>query len=477
MLRKFHRKFGIRNSEFGIGFRNSELRTPNSELSWILRLFRLHSRQTSERGFILPLSVLLVIVLAISGTSFMQHDYLERRMVMNNVDNHTAFYLANAGIERARATMKISNDVTAGLTWTPTLQPTDPAFIDSDLSSPVHQLLCGREPCIIPPFGAIVDAPDFPFDGTFDRGQYSVRAFDNFEATEGEKEEDQDWDTDTDQRITLRAVGLVGNEQKVIEATIFATSSLKMINCDEDFDSNLGAPNGTCPTSYNCAGGAGGNDCVKSDLPGRDPGSFDPDQLPKPQPGFYNNKDSFPGLAGATFIAPNDTIEIKPGRQPLPLGLAENTYYYFDAREVIIYPFSTTANNVIVYVTGRLTIKSNTLNQTVLIGNGITLDGGVDLKSSPPFPALISMGGGITANGAINIEGNIWSSGQINLNAQNMRGTITGINGKINLNVGNMEDHPQFSQDLIYYEPMRGFNYPLGQISPGIAPGTWREIE
>src|SRR3990167_6934135 len=78
--------------------------------------------RAKNRGFILPLSILLVVILAISGTSFMQHDFLERRMASNTADNLAAFYLANAGIERARATFKIPQFGTPPTpTWTPVL--------------------------------------------------------------------------------------------------------------------------------------------------------------------------------------------------------------------------------------------------------------------------------------------------------------------------------------------------------------------
>ena len=72
----------------------------------------------NDHGFILPMAVLLVLILSISGLSFMHLDFLERRMAMNNVDNHGGFYLANAGLERARETFKIPLDT---LLWTDVL--------------------------------------------------------------------------------------------------------------------------------------------------------------------------------------------------------------------------------------------------------------------------------------------------------------------------------------------------------------------
>src|SRR3989338_435018 len=82
-------KFGVRSAEFGI--EKHLLQIPNSEfrIFYASMVERLPGR-ASERGFILPLSILLVIILGISGMGFMQHDYLDRRMSSNTVDNYSA---------------------------------------------------------------------------------------------------------------------------------------------------------------------------------------------------------------------------------------------------------------------------------------------------------------------------------------------------------------------------------------------------
>src|SRR3989338_8422808 len=77
-----------------------------------------------ENGFILPLSVILVIVLLTSGAGFLNLDYLERRTAMNESHNLDAFYLANTGIERARTVFKIPLEPAPS--WTPILDDTDP---------------------------------------------------------------------------------------------------------------------------------------------------------------------------------------------------------------------------------------------------------------------------------------------------------------------------------------------------------------
>src|SRR3989338_7674959 len=191
--------------------------------------------RANKRGFILPLAILLVVILAISGMSFMQHDFLERRMASNTSDNLAAFYLANAGIERARVGFQIAQ---AGSPPTPSWTPILDGSYDGDADGfPDYPLepspafcplddncLCGPDRavinCVQPPagFGPLVNSGP-PFDGSFSAGQYEVRAFNNEPST-----------TDTDQRLTIRARGTVRGETKLLEATIYSRSGLKMIN-------------------------------------------------------------------------------------------------------------------------------------------------------------------------------------------------------------------------------------------------------
>jgi Tfp pilus assembly protein PilX len=62
---------------------------------------------TQQQGFILPITVMLLFVLSISGMTFLQLDFLEKRAGTNEFSYHAAFQLANAGIERARVTFKV----------------------------------------------------------------------------------------------------------------------------------------------------------------------------------------------------------------------------------------------------------------------------------------------------------------------------------------------------------------------------------
>ena len=97
-----------------------------------------------EGGFILSLTVLLIVILSISGIGFMNLDFHERLQTLNTVGNHGAFYLASAGIERAREDLKIPDT----LSWTTVLTGSNPAYPkdNGSLSPQDYVLLC--------PFGA-----------------------------------------------------------------------------------------------------------------------------------------------------------------------------------------------------------------------------------------------------------------------------------------------------------------------------------
>jgi hypothetical protein len=184
-----------------------------------------HSR--SLRGFILPMTVILVVILGISGSGFMQLDFQERLQALTNVSNHSAFYLANAGIQRGRVSFKIPD----ALTWTDVLQGNDPRYPSDPGPEFCELCLCGDNAaagCVIPAFGSPVSAGP-PFDATFSDGQYEVRAFNNEPGL-----------NDTDQQLILRARGIVRGEQKLLEVGVSATSGLKLINCENSWTNFTG---------------------------------------------------------------------------------------------------------------------------------------------------------------------------------------------------------------------------------------------
>ena len=400
-----------------------------------------------HQGFILPLAVLLVVILTISGTAFMQHDYLERRMVMNTVDNHGGFYLANAGMERARETFKIPND----FTWTSVLNgaydgpinpgpdyPVDPAPVFCPLC------LCGANStsgCVMPSFGALV-ASGIPFDPTFDDGQYEVRAFNNEPGT-----------TDTDQQLTIRALGTLRGEQKLLEVEVLAVSGLDLINC-------LGSPSTPCPTRIN-------GRPTRDPADGRDPSSH----LALPAL-------TYPLTDARNYYRPETQAANFPSlTQRTYAGSIQDDSYYFIAGNATVQNVS--GNNVIVFSTGMLTVRTGTvLTNTILIGvSGVQFQGNGTITAPLPSPAVISGGDVTRTSGRTTIYGTIYSEGTINVNPIDVHGALIGAQVEIQGSSTYTDDHATDPNYLKYYAFMPGFTYPSELKTAVTVFGGWREIQ
>lgn len=423
-----------------------------------------------RRGFILPLSVLLVIILTISGTAFMQHDYLERRMAMNTVDNHGGFYLANAGIERARKTFKFTILENGQPNWTTVLNGTydgkdsgtDPDYpIDTNVSDPLYGLLCPVQ-CVTPSFqtpanplstgtGEPVIAPDMPFGGTFNDGLYTVRAFNDTE-TPGETET-----TDNNGVIRVRTLGNVRGELKILQADIMAASSVQLINCDEAYN----------PTDESCD--EYGANTTTTNLEGREPVSDPSSALPTWNQSYYSDYQNFPSewtLTRQSDLAGGVTLT----------SLANNSYYFVDGDVVI--QNTGTNDHVVIFSAGEMHVSTNvTLNESIVIGlNGVQMNGGVTIDSPQPYPAIIS-GGAVHGNTGVNVFGTIYSfNGGVDLRGGTyVEGVIISVNGPVDLRgTADITDNG----DLSYYNFMPGFTYPEEMKTTVFAPGgTWREIQ
>ena len=431
-------------------------------------------RRIGRRGFILPLSVLLVVILTISGTSFMHHDYLERRMTINNVGNHGAFYLANAGIERAKETFKIPDT----LTWTTVLQGTydgpDPDALPDYPSDPSPVFcplcLCGPDSsrgCVIPSFGVPVNS-GIPFSGTFDDGQYEVRAFNNEPGT-----------TDTDQKITFRALGTVRGEQKLLEATVLAVSGLNLVNCQ-------GTPGvNPCPDTTN------GNPDVRP-TPGREPESTPtlPSMPPLADPitpsacysanyYCYNSTDfslHFPGLTVNTYAIDINLTDNPNPNKPGDVLIQPNHYYFTSGNASIDHVNN--SDNIIVVGLGNIEVGSgvNLLTRTTVAGAGsVRLRGGVELHAPIPLPAVIS-NAAVQADANVQIFGTVYSSGTVDLNPITVHGVIIGDPVEIQ---GGENSFYTDDGNIAYYALMPGFEYPEELKTTVTVPGenSWRELQ
>lgn len=389
-----------------------------------------------REGFILPMSVLLVVMLTVSGAGFLQFDYLERRMAGIETDNHGAFYLANAGIERARELLRIE---TAGVpVWTSVFStyPDDTDRTDNPL--------CPTDPtwrCVILPFGAIVGPPGIPFAGTFDDGTYEVRAFNDGGPTETGT-------VDNNGLLIVRARGMRRGEQKLLE--IIATSTrFGLLNCEND-DTDAPCPDTPEPNKQQP---------TLLHLQGRDPQSIPSFAFPVVDYSYYSDPSNF-GLAACG---------------PYTGGVPTSGCLYLNDGPIDI---TSGADNVVFFAAGDIVASGNiTLTNTILVSQGaIDLQGNVVLQAptSQNFPAAIA-GTTLKGDSAVVVTGNVYAqsigeSSQQPLNPINFHGLIYG--GDIFLKSGTTVND---DGNLAYYGLMPGFTYDDASTTAGIARGSWRE--
>jgi hypothetical protein len=413
----------------------------------------------NNKGFILPITMTLIVVMTIGGFGFLHLKYLENKLVTDQDNDHSAFYLANAGIERAKTSYKIATD-TGTPNWTSVLDGSDPDY-PTDNSAP--EALCPSffpsRGCAIPPFqttqnanisidGHTITSPEFPFDSFFDNGSYTVRAFNNEPGT-----------TDTDQIITLRAMGAVDNETKVLEITARAVSGLKLINCQ-------GNPGDPCPDDVN-------QNAELINMGGKDPESFT--ALPQFNEDFYRNKDNFPWPM--TVHTCQTDIDCSASKTTI-INAQSGHMYILEGPELQSKNVQINASNpvqeIVVFSEIDLEINGNAdLTDVVLISKeNLQLQGNITVRASLPFPALIAEGN-VGADNSVEIYGGVYSAGDIDFRPIQVHGVLIGqtvdLQGAATLITDdNNPDHYQF---------MPGFTYPDDLKSTATVAGTWREIQ
>lgn len=391
------------------------------------------------------MSVLLVLILAISGTSFLQHGYLEQSLVLRETDNQAAFYLANAGLERGLSAFNISISSDGGFAWTPVLSVIDP---DPALCPDVSQG-CGS-----PPFGSRVLPPDYPFDaGGFDRGEYAVRAINNGGPGDQGIE-------DGDSRVNLRARGTIGGEEKIIQILVQADSGLKLVNCDRLYHPT----NGDCPTDLQ------GSDVIP--LPGREPASFSAADLPVVNPSFFSQANHYPWTLTPRPITTNTTLT--------SITIQSGSFYFNSNPSVVITLDSNAdANRVVVYSEGPVVLDHGTdLTDSVIVGlGGVTMNHGASVRAPLPYPAVVSQGNISLGNDhGVDVFGTVYSSGGGVLAGHGTRiyGMVIGVGGAVVLDNGTKVDD---EGNRNYYAVMPGFQYDETLVSAEVIPDTWRELQ
>lgn len=446
-----------------------------------------------RRGFILPMTVLLVLVLSISGMGFMQLDFLERRVTLNETDNHRAFYLASAGLERTRAALKIAVPENGSPNWSLVLA--DEAFQDTS----GDPLLCPLgPPCIAPPFGlAAIDAVsgEPPFDAAFGRGAYTVRAFNNSDVP-GETSTQ-----DVDNILILHSLGIAGNEQKLLEVQVFGISGLKLINCGYSDNS----PPAECPDMWKVMQGLARTNAIE----GREPEAFLSNQLPTFNQAFYENYKNFPWIQGWQNGLPSDFGKALsddwdpfagPPSEVINRTLPSNTYFFVNGDVTL--PQEAYGEGVVIFSTGTVELKQKAeLINSIVIGlEGVKLRNEARVTaplSSGHFPAIVA-GGPIpnsTSGGkpptAVDLQ--LLAVGDPDKKPPNVLGAIYAVSGNIELGmkqkvegviiardgevIMNAESRVTDEGKLEHYNFLRGFTYPPDSRTTEIVPGTWRELQ
>ena len=450
-------------------------------------------RHCREEGFILGLAMVMLLVLAVAGLGFSQLDALERGIAWQEVDSHSAFYLASAGLERARTAFK-AQPVAGTLRWTPLLRGTVARYpLDPNPNAGGWPNPCvipsfqtnAANPNVIPPnrdgdpvTPVSLDPtipPDLPFSGTLTQGSYTLRAFDN----EDEPTGPNDPTTDRDLILTVRAVGSAGIthvQRKVLEINLLATTDMDLINCQ-------GSSDNPCPDVVH------GNPIVQPS-PGRDPGSHP--VLPSLPPlrdslnpdtcnaaNYYCNPDNLntwrnlnrQDLPPLTPRLLSGDITLTDSPHAGEVQLEDNSYYFTDGSVQIDHVSN--GRNIVIVSLGDIRVGSDVrLTEAVLVADKeVRLSGRVTISSPAPFPAAIG-GDAVQADSNVEVFGGLYSSGTIDLNPIRLHGVLIGNEVEIQGGSGSL-----YTDDgnPVYYAPMPGFDYPGDLVTTRIVEGSWRE--
>ena len=401
--------------------------------------------------------MLMLLVLTVSGMGFLQLHYLEQRMAMGTRWNENSFFLASAGIERAREVFKVDNT----LKWTNILNGTTANF-PTDANP--DALLCPdtSRGCTVPSFQApsgnamtSQNALNFPFFSSSDIGSYSVRAFNDEPGT-----------TDTNGIITVRSLGDVLGEKKMIEAKIQAATNLDLINCKNGLSTNCPDPTGSAWTHSN--------------LPGFDPAFHSAlpsliDELTVGT-GYYRS-----AVISDLGIPAANVHDFTMANLTLDSGNTAPHSYYFNTGNIAISNDANLTNVSVVVALGDITVNGATLSKVILASGGtVSLKNNTTVNTQAnnlvPYPAIIAGVGVTNANNSVSVYGNIFSSGTIDMHPVMVTGSMIGNIVKVQ-GAGSFSDGSPTSPNRAFYDLMPGFTYPSELKTTRIVSSSWKEIQ
>jgi len=353
---------------------------------------------------------------------------------------------------------------------------------------------------VIPPFqtasnpnfnglGAPIDHPDFPFDDLFDDGSYNARAYN-----------DEPGIVDTNGILTVRALGTVRGEQKLLQANLRAISGLDLINCE-------GAASDTCPDTVS-------GDPIVDPVEGREPQSHpDLPQLEFPLDNVNNfyrfdlhptNFASYSPGPPLTVFACGAGIDCS-SPSSINLDVVDNSFYFIDQPNTTVKIASAAPRSrVVIYslgddpatvpVEGQVIMEGNhEYTDMIIIGQGeIQLKDGT-IHAPLPMPVVISEGDVTHGNATLQVFGTIYAVdpnppppfpnpppfGLVNLNPVSVHGVIIGdiVETQGASSTLFTDDHSTDTTYLKYYAFMPGFVYPDELKTTVVDGGSWREIE
>ncbi len=313
---------------------------------------------------------------------------------------------------------------------------------------------------MFPPFGSTVISPDLPFGGTFDNGQYQVRAFNNEAGT-----------IDTDQKLTFHALGKVRGEEKLLElADVQSITSMRLINCQNP------DPSAPCPDLPNPPD----PDHIDA-IPGREPASTP--VLPTWDQAYYRDADNLPCAGDSVQINGDVKFVDDPTNKAGEMQLQSGKCYYVTGDAVV--NKVTARDHVVIFSNKSLTVegvknndpsKSTIFTDSIMIGlEEVQLKQHANIQSPGNFPALIT--GGVTkGDQGVQVKGNIFAQGSVGtehdrLNWDKIEGSI--IAGDVYLKNPLVTDN----NDDNYYNFMPGFDYPDEFQTMKIGQDKWKELQ
>lgn len=155
--------------------------------------------------------------------------------------------------------------------------------------------------------------------------------------------------------------------------------------------------------------------------------------------------------------------------------MLQSNSYYFHTGNIVVKKSSVT-DNVVIFSLLDVEVRTGVTQMThaiIVAANEVRLQGGANLNAPLPHPAIISGGTVDQSSGNVEVTGNVYSAGAIDLNPNSVHGLLIGNPVEIQGGAGTLytDDNPQF------YDFMPGFDYPKSTLTTSVVADSWQEIQ